>query len=90
LNAPRRDDLRAGAEQAGGARLRRSHAAESELLESDKTYSDLAARFALKGFAMYPLGSGGFLIARHNRSAYAPDYQGAANFLLALEGGPTE
>jgi hypothetical protein len=56
----------------------------SELLERDKTFSNLAARLALKGFALYPLISG-YLIARHDHSFYAPDYRAVARYLDALE-----
>lgn len=57
----------------------------AELMERDKRYARLAATLALKGFAMYPLPSGGFLIARHDRTAYAPDYRAVAGFLGAMQ-----
>jgi hypothetical protein len=63
-----------------------SGANPSSRLEHDKTFSTLAARLALKGFAIYPLAAGGFLIARHDRSVHAPDCKAVADFLRELEG----
>jgi hypothetical protein len=60
-------------------------ATSAESRRSDKHLSTLAASLALKGFALYPLALGGFLIASHDRSEYARDCTGIADFLRALE-----
>lgn len=52
----------------------------------DKKFATLAAHLALKGFALHRLTCGGYLIARWDRTAYAPDLRGVSAFLDRTEG----
>jgi hypothetical protein len=56
----------------------------SELLERAKTFSDFAARLAIKGFTLNP-HSRGSPIAPHDYSLHAHNDAAIAGFLNALE-----
>ena len=45
----------------------------------------LTARLAFKGFSLYELAVGGYLIARHDRTAHAADLRQVQAFLDTLE-----
>lgn len=60
------------------------HRALEEAHDFPKRLSTIAAELALKGFSLHPLAHGGYLIARWDRNAYAPDLRGAAQFLERL------
>lgn len=49
-----------------------------------KQFATIAAQLALRGFSLYRLDHGGYLIARWDRTAHAPDLRGAAQFLERL------
>jgi hypothetical protein len=61
-----------------------SPASAQTLMGHDKRFANLAAQLALKGFSLYPLACGGYLIARHDRSSYAPDLRAVDGFLEAM------
>jgi hypothetical protein len=50
----------------------------------DKRFSTLQARLALRGYALHRLAHGGYLIARHDRTSYAPDLRGVGAFAEGL------
>ena len=51
----------------------------------DKKFATIAAHLALRGFALHKLTCGGFLIARWDRTAYAPDLRGVNAFLERVQ-----
>lgn len=48
---------------------------------SRKRFEDLRAVLALKGFCLYRLDTGGYLIARHNLVSNADDLDAVESFL---------
>jgi hypothetical protein len=50
----------------------------------DKRFATLQARLALRGYALHRLTCGGYLIARHDRTSYAPDLRGVGAFAEGL------
>jgi hypothetical protein len=59
----------------------------ADLMAHDKRFANIAAHLAFLGYSLHPLSHGGYLIARHDRSAYAPDLRGARAFLERARGG---
>ena len=50
-----------------------------------KRLTRLQSLLALRGFAVYELAVGGFLIAAHNRAAHAPDLRSLQAFLETVQ-----
>lgn len=49
-----------------------------------KRFQNLRALLCLRGYELYLLTTGGFLIARHDKTAHAPDLRGVQAFFEAV------
>ena len=57
-------------------------------LDADrKAFCTLSARLALKGFGVYELASGGYLVSRWDRSLHCSDLAGVRTFYERCTGG---
>lgn len=64
-------------------------AAQPEQQDRDyctKVFVTLQAQLALRGFALYELGEGGYLISRWDRTAHLDDLRGVRTFLDRVGG----
>ena len=53
-----------------------------------KEQANLGARLALAGYSLHELAGGGFLVARHDRTAHCSDLGRVAAFLRQVADGP--
>lgn len=51
-----------------------------------KAFATLAARLAIKGYALHDLSCGGYLVARWDRTAHFSDLTGVRQFLQRVGG----
>lgn len=79
--AAKRDALAVAAAQGIDGHWPSGKQIVADLMDRDKRFSTLAAHLAFRGYSLHPLSCGGYLIARHDRSTYAPDLRGVAGFL---------
>ena len=52
----------------------------------DKWFATLDTQLALKGYSLYSLAGGGFLVAKWNRTAHCSDLCAVAQFLRLIGG----
>lgn len=84
-NAPQKSECPAGTGQTQADASTNNEILRDEDTER-KAFATLAARLALRGYALHDLSCGGFLISRWDRTAHFSDLSGVRQFLQRIGG----